>query len=59
MVSGPATAPNVDANTMRLIARLRRELRRVAAREHFPTTEAQAARAAVDALANAATGAAA
>lgn len=39
------------AERRRTLARLRRELRRVAAREHFPAREAEAARAAVDALA--------
>ena len=43
----------------RTLARLRRELRRVGAREHFPTREAAAARAAVEALARAAAEAAA
>jgi hypothetical protein len=38
----------------RALARLRRELRRVEAREHFPSREAGAAREAVDALAKAA-----
>ena len=35
----------------RTLARLRRELRRVASRQYFPTREADAARGAVDALA--------
>jgi hypothetical protein len=35
----------------RTLARLRRELRRVAARQHFPTPEATSARDAVEALA--------
>jgi len=39
------------AERRRTLARLRRELRRVASREHFPAREAEAARAAVDALA--------
>ena len=39
------------AERRRTLARLRRELRRVASREHFPAPEAEAARAAVDALA--------
>src|SRR5690348_6931232 len=43
----------------RTLARLRRELRRVGAREHFPTHDAAAARAAVEALARAAAEAAA
>ena len=54
-----AAARRPLAERRRTLARLRRELRRVAAREHFPTPEAQAARGAVDALAQAATGAAA
>jgi hypothetical protein len=37
----------------RTLARLRRELRRVGARQHFPTKQAQAARDAVEALADA------
>ena len=37
----------------RTLARLRRELRRVAARQYFPTREADAARKAVEALAKA------
>ena len=37
----------------RTLARLRRELRRVGARQHFPTEQAQAARDAVEALADA------
>jgi hypothetical protein len=48
-----------EAERRRTLARLRRELRRVGARQHFPTDEAQAAGEAVDALAQAATGAAA
>jgi ChrB-like protein len=43
----------------RTLARLRRDLRRVGARQHFPTREAGAAREAVEALAKAAAGAAA
>jgi hypothetical protein len=43
----------------RILARLRRELRRVGARQHFPTREAHAARNAVEALAKIATEAAA
>jgi hypothetical protein len=43
----------------RTLARLRRELRRVAARQHFPTPEAERARNAVEALAKAAAEAAA
>jgi ChrB-like protein len=38
------------AERRRTLARLRRELRRVGARQHFPTNEAKAARAAVEAL---------
>jgi hypothetical protein len=43
----------------RTLARLRRELRRVGARQYFPTREANAARKAVEVLAKAATEAAA
>ena len=43
----------------RTLARLRRELRRVGAREYFPTGEGDAARGAVEALARAAAEAAA
>jgi hypothetical protein len=43
----------------RTLARLRRELRRVGARQYFPTCEAQTARNAVEALAKTAAGAAA
>lgn len=43
----------------RILARLRRELRRVGAREYFPTAEARIARSAVEALAKAAAAAAA
>ena len=43
----------------RTLARLRRELRRVGARQYFPTREAGAARKAVEALAKTAAGAAA
>ena len=43
----------------RTLARLRRELRRVGARQYFPTREAQIARKAVEALAKTAAGAAA
>ena len=43
----------------RTLARLRRELRRVAARQYFPTREAGVARKAVDALAKTTVGAAA
>jgi ChrB-like protein len=43
----------------RTLARLRRELRRVAARQYFPTREAGAAHKAVDALAKTTVGAAA
>lgn len=43
----------------RTLARLRRELRRVGARQYFPTREAETARRAVEALAKATRGAAA
>jgi hypothetical protein len=43
----------------RILARLRRELRRVGGREYFPTAEARIARSAVEALAKAAAAAAA
>lgn len=43
----------------RTLARLRRELRRVGARQYFPTREAETARKAVEALAKTAAGAAA
>jgi hypothetical protein len=43
----------------RTLARLRRELRRVASRQHFPTVEGETARAAVEALAKTASEAAA
>jgi len=43
----------------RTLARLRRELRRVGARQYFPTDQAQLARDAVEALAEAVTGQAA
>jgi hypothetical protein len=46
------------ADRRRTLGRLRRELRRVGARQHFPTQEAAAARAAVEALAKAAEAAA-
>ena len=42
----------------RILARLRRELRRVGAREYFPTAEARIARSAVEALGKAAAAAA-
>jgi hypothetical protein len=56
-----ATAAHASpaAERRRTLARLRRELRRVNAREHFPTNQADAAREAVEALARAAAEAAA
>lgn len=46
-----ATVGLPPADRRRTLARLRRELRRVAARQHFPTGQAQAARDAVESLA--------
>ena len=54
-----ATIGRPPAERQRTLARLRRELRRVGARQYFPTREAQIAREAVEALANTAAGAAA
>jgi hypothetical protein len=48
-----SAARSPQASRRRTLARLRRELRRVAARQYFPTDEAAAARAAVEALARA------
>jgi hypothetical protein len=49
-----AARRGLPVDLRRDLARLRRELRRVEAREHFPSREADAARDAVDALAKAA-----
>jgi hypothetical protein len=49
-----AARHRLPVDRRRTLARLRRELRRVAGREHFPSREADAARNAVDALAKAA-----
>ena len=55
-ISHQAMAATVAApvERRRILARLRRELRRVGAREYFPTAEARIARSAVEALAKAA-----
>jgi hypothetical protein len=54
-----AARQTLPAERRRTLARLRRELRRVGARQHFPTEEAGRAREAVEALAKAAAEAAA
>ena len=48
-----ATVGRPASERRRTLARLRRELRRVGARQYFPTDQAQAARDAVEALADA------
>ena len=54
-----AARQSLPADRRRTLARLRRELRRVGARQYFPTREADAAREAVEALAKVAAEAAA